>query len=267
MISRTLLRWLAASALCAVSCLIAPARARAEPPAARPESAPPVPDDAVLARARALSRDGLRQFEHREYDAAIVSFRTAYQLVPAVALLYNLAQAERMNGDCASAARDYRAFLDATPEGPLAELAREHLASCDVHASDAAATAATEVAPPASKQVSDAPRRETLVGPLASPVPGPPRRLQPASRQISGTRTAAIVSFASSGAWLAIATYFGVRSHHASNEVSGVFADSGTWSERAAQVEDQGRRDQRLAIAAGVSGLVSAGLGVWLWTW
>jgi tetratricopeptide (TPR) repeat protein len=267
MISRTLLRWFAASALCAGPCLIAPVRARAEPPAASPASAPPAPSEAQLARARALTRNGLRQFEQREYEAAILSFRQAYQLVPAVALLYNLAQAERMNGDCASAARDYRAFLDATPEGPLAELAREHLASCDVHAIDAPATAATEVAPPASKQVSDAPRRETLVGPLASPVPGPPRRLQPASRQISGTRTAAIVSFASSGAWLAIATYFGVRSQHASNEVSGVFADSGTWSERAAQVEDQGRRDQRLAIAAGVSGLVAAGLGVWLWTW
>jgi hypothetical protein len=80
-------------------------------------------------------------------------------------------------------------------------------------------------------------------------------------------RTAAVVSFASAGAWLALGGYFGWRSRAASNEVSGVFEPEGRWTGDAANVEDGGRRDENLAIAATVTALVAAGFGVWLWTW
>jgi hypothetical protein len=61
-------------------------------------------------RARDLYDLGARQYEQGAYADAVRAFRSAYDLTPVPALLYNLAQAERLAGDCPGALRDYRAF-------------------------------------------------------------------------------------------------------------------------------------------------------------
>jgi hypothetical protein len=49
--------------------------------------------------------------------------------------------------------------------------------------------------------------------------------------------------------------------------VSDVFEERGQWSDRADEIEREGKRDEKLALAATITGAVAAGLGVWFWTW
>ena len=62
----------------------------------------------AVAEARALYTDGLRLYRAGVYDEAIAKLQASYRLVPAPGLLYDMAQAHRLKGDCA-AARDLTA--------------------------------------------------------------------------------------------------------------------------------------------------------------
>lgn len=86
-------------AFVAVSLLAGAAAAVAEPRPADP-----------AARARALFAEGDSHFRLREYDQAIARFKEAYRLEPAPLLLFNLAQAYRLAGDCRQAAWFYDRF-------------------------------------------------------------------------------------------------------------------------------------------------------------
>jgi tetratricopeptide (TPR) repeat protein len=106
-------RWLTLVALAGV--LLVPARARAQAPE------PPVePDESVPVQAdaepwRALYEQGKVHYQLREYREAIDAFTEAYRLSRRPQLLFNIAQAHRLGGNCAAAARFYRTFLDASP--------------------------------------------------------------------------------------------------------------------------------------------------------
>jgi hypothetical protein len=253
------------SASFAFTCVVlaAPA-AHADDANALPESSARAAAD--LEEARRLTRDGLKLFQSQRYDEAIALFRSAYVLLPTPGLLYNLAQAQRLKGDCKAAVATYREFLLRDPHGPLGELARAHLASCQGDDE----TKAPPAPPPAKAPVDSPPEATSVTEPrnvssALSPV-SPARGLDTPARP-HPARAAAVVSFASAGAWLAVGVYFGWRAQKASAEISGAFEEQNRWSGAAASIEDGGRRDENLAIAATVTGLVAAGIGVWLWTW
>src|SRR5262249_2381033 len=88
----------------------------------------PVPEKARLLadRGRQLQRDG-------KFAEALEAYKAAYVLAPSPGLLFNLAQAYRLNGDCDDAAWMYRRFLETDPRDDLKALVNEHLeklASC-----------------------------------------------------------------------------------------------------------------------------------------
>jgi hypothetical protein len=265
--SRLLRRGRLASCLSLALCVwLSPAVARSADSAAPPVTAAARKDDAeTLKKARDLTRAGLERFESGDYDSAIAHFRAAYALLPAAKLLYNLAQAERLKGDMKSACESYRAFLALEPEGRLSALAREHREQC---------LEAQPPPAPVSEAAAEVPSREAPPGPVVAPAQTPranlalpalaPRREQ---HSLSATRKGAIVSAASAGLLFVLGGYFGWRAQQASNEVSSLFDERGQWSAQASKVEQQGRRDERLALAAAVSGVVTAGVGLWLWTW
>lgn len=72
----------------------------------------------------------LRHFFTRDYARALVEFRAAYTIDPQPALLYAMAQAERMNGDCQRAIRLYEAYLRSGPNERQAVLARRNIERC-----------------------------------------------------------------------------------------------------------------------------------------
>jgi tetratricopeptide (TPR) repeat protein len=74
---------------------------------------------------------GKRLFERKRYAEAVEAFRLALSVAPRPEVLYSLAQAQRLLGDCASAVDSYRAFLAGRPEEPLAEYARANIDRCE----------------------------------------------------------------------------------------------------------------------------------------
>lgn len=71
-----------------------------------------------------------KHFEQREYAKAVAEFEAAYAIEPRPEVLYNLAQALRLGGDCRRAIASYEAFLASTPDAKLARLSRENIDLC-----------------------------------------------------------------------------------------------------------------------------------------
>jgi tetratricopeptide (TPR) repeat protein len=69
--------------------------------------------------ARDLSDQALRQYQQGDFDAAIESFTGAYALSNNPGLLFNVAQAYRLKGDCERARDYYQRYVSAVPETAL----------------------------------------------------------------------------------------------------------------------------------------------------
>ncbi len=87
----------------------------------RGDASPPPRDDKrdLTPTARELSDRGLRQYQAGELDEAIESFMGAFALSDNTGLLFNVAQAYRLKGDCALAKEYYSRYLTAAPESNL----------------------------------------------------------------------------------------------------------------------------------------------------
>src|SRR5690242_10027486 len=89
---------------------------------------PPSPTQAAAAeQAREHARQGQALHKAGDYDAAITQYKVAYTLSPVPELLFNIAQAYRLKGDTRSAVFYYRRYLDAKPDGSVADAARSQL--------------------------------------------------------------------------------------------------------------------------------------------
>lgn len=83
--------------------LHAPAAARAQPRSAAVERA---------------HREGKQAYAEGDYETAAARFGDAYLLSDDPAYLFNLAQAQRLDGECRGAYRSYREYLDKVPDAP-----------------------------------------------------------------------------------------------------------------------------------------------------
>jgi hypothetical protein len=78
--------------------------------------------------ARATYESGLAHFRRGEYVDAMRELERAYQSYPAPVLLYDIAQAARLQGECSKALELYARFLAAKPSEPLLSRAAAQLA-------------------------------------------------------------------------------------------------------------------------------------------
>ena len=74
--------------------------------------------------ARRLYQTGLESYRAGNYDEAIARLKASYHASRHQGLLYDLAQAQRLKGDCTSARTLYRQFLDHSPRGSVETLSR-----------------------------------------------------------------------------------------------------------------------------------------------
>jgi hypothetical protein len=107
-----------AIALAALVVVALPSPGRSQPVERRPDAAKPHLDAAKM------------HFDLQEYEAAERELKQAYRFDPRPDILYAIAQAQRLDGDCASAIRSYQAFVRTGPPADQAELARGHIARC-----------------------------------------------------------------------------------------------------------------------------------------
>ncbi|HZS42419.1 MAG TPA: tetratricopeptide repeat protein [Polyangia bacterium] len=135
------------------------------------------PDD--VRRARQLSDEGLAQFNRGHYRQAIEAFEASFALRRLPVLLFDIAQAYRLDGDCDRALEHYRRYVREAPDaanrtlvdGFIAEM--ERCARPPEPSVTAPPPAVIEAAPPA---VTEAPPAPIAPPPATAPSPAPSAR-------------------------------------------------------------------------------------------
>lgn len=209
--------------------------------------------------ARRLAEQGLAHFEAGRYADAIADLEASYRITPAPGLLYNLAQAHRLKGDCAAALEHYRRFLTGDPAGNIRELTEARIAETQRCVADA-----TPRSPPPA------------IAPTPTPAPPPrpaadirPLQVQKTPAAPSGNgrswRRQAGVGLGVAAVGMGIAsTVFGARASQAGSDVDAIYDRGGTWGPYAIERERSGLSDQRTALALGTAAIVSATVALWL---
>jgi hypothetical protein len=98
--------------------------------AAGPGRAHAAEDDGT-AQARAHYEMGLRLFDAREHDQALIEFDTANELKPRPAAVFMMAQCEYLLGRLKEARTHYQAYINQSPDGEFVELAKDRIQSID----------------------------------------------------------------------------------------------------------------------------------------
>jgi len=165
--------------------------------------------------ARALSDQALRQYQQGEYDAAIESFMGAFALSNNPGLLFNVAQAYRLKGDCEHARDYYQRYLSAVPETPLKPSLERRLTEMEV-CLKSSGTAAGAGDPTGTIAARGATATATATG--APPTPPPPD-LTAQKPDASSKRAVVWTLRGSAIALLATSAVFGALAWDASRDV------------------------------------------------
>lgn len=224
-------------------------RASAQTPAPSRARAP-----ADLARAKSAFDEGVRQYNVGDYATAVESFRTAYLSSGRADILFNIAQAYRLAGDCARAELSYRSYLREKPDAPDragVERRIEEMSAC------------------APKATEPAPVEHDTSAPSAPPPPPPPPSAVDASRaeheqlrtERSGPRALRIVSIGTgvvAAGLVASGIYFSLSG--ASDERA---LRHGGWDP---EVNESGERANTLAVISyvGAGMMAVAALALWI---
>jgi tetratricopeptide (TPR) repeat protein len=248
-----------------LSVSLAAAPARAEP--ARP-GAKAVERAKDKQRARALYDEGLRHYNVAEYPAAIDAFKEAYLLSGDPELLFDVAQAYRLSGDCEQALRFYKNFLRENPHAANLTEVNAAVARCEQPPAPAPrAVAPAPVLPPPAPVERPLPAVEP---PPPAPLPlaaGPvdvERGAEPPAAQPGRNKRVAGVTVGLVGATAAATgVVLGLSARARLNELHG---QSGEWTSAEQQSE---RSSKRMATAGQIltgvgATTVVAGLALYL---
>ncbi|HJZ88756.1 MAG TPA: hypothetical protein VKN99_26475 [Polyangia bacterium] len=227
--------------------------------------------------AQALYQKGLKAYNLADYDKAIEAFKAAYELSEAPRLLYNIAQAYRLKGDCPQALRFYKTFLREQPtasnrssvEGLVAEMEK----CAQAPAPKPPLTPAPTVEPkpePVPMPVTPAPPPPSAPAPAVAPSAPAPIESPPAARppmepphESDRGHTTRVVGLVTAGVGVALmgtAVYFGAQASSDADEVTRLFQMHGTWTPHYQQVESDGQTaDLIQKVLYGVGGAAVVG--------
>jgi tetratricopeptide (TPR) repeat protein len=127
-----------------------------------------------LARSRALYDQGARAYKDGEYQKAVELFLAAYDLSRAPAILFNVAQAYRLQGECSQALSYYRRSLAEEPDATNRAEVEDRIAEMQRCVDDQSRD--QETAPEAAQLAT--PPRPVAAG-LTAPSPERPSKSRP----------------------------------------------------------------------------------------
>jgi tetratricopeptide (TPR) repeat protein len=194
--------------------------------------------DAVPPLARQFSDRGRALHDLGDYDQAIVAYKQAYMIAPSPGLLFNMAQAYRLAGDCPQAASFYRRFLSTGPEPEARRVTEQHLAV-----------------------VESCVRRGGSGGPaLALRAHDDPAVDEPGA----GKRHLGMAIAGGGGLLLVAGVYFALDARSASDQVANAYAHGASWK-MIADLDQRGQRSSEIAAGLAITGGAAVATGVVLY--
>jgi tetratricopeptide (TPR) repeat protein len=195
--------------------------------------------------------EGQKAYEDRRYDDAIAAWQKSYDLSHLPGLVFNLAQAYRLHGDCSRAVASYRKFVQLDPASGQR---------------DAAEGFVKELEPCHDKP---APAKDTTEPKQVAVSPPPPPRPHVDTLVVDdggGKRLVGVVATIAGAATIATGVYFGNQARSLGDEVRAACMMGCAYS-TVADKDTTGRRDERLQwilYGAGGAALVTGGVLYWL---
>ena len=204
-------------------------------------------------KARKLAVHGREMHERGQYDRAITAFKEAYVIAPSPALLFNIAQAYRLQGNCEDAVLMYRRYLATGPDAGARAVAETHLATVERCV---------------QKRTLNIPLGESLAYLDVPPPPGPEKVIEdkPARSAGGGDIKKDVGMGLALGGGLALATaaYFGYQSYSSEREIERAYERGAKWPE-IKPIHARGERADRAAKIFGIGGGLAVAGGVALW--
>jgi tetratricopeptide (TPR) repeat protein len=207
-------------------------------------------------KARELVTKGRKAHKAGDYTAAVSAFKEAYVLAPSPGLLFNIAQAYRLAGNCDEAAWMYRRFLDTDPKGTHRRLAENHLSA--VEKCGTGGLRITVTPPRLEAKVPLPASASASAGASAGALERVPRLddVAPGERN-TRLKQMGTYTMAGGGAALIGAAIFAYDAHRAASSVEETYKRGGRWSD-VANTDARGQRSASYAKMLGVGGGVAA---------
>jgi len=224
---------------------------------------PKKPTRAQKAKARDLYEEGQRFYNIGEYDQAIEKFKASYVQVPAPLLLFNIAQAYRLSGDCEQALRSYETYLREVPKPANKRQVDQAVQICEQKIA-----AETPAEPPPVAKDPAQPEPTRVAEAPAEPESEPEAEVddEPEAGARPG-RTKKIIGIAVGATGLALTAtgaYFGLQ---ASSQASDIEEFDGTWDQSWEDKESAQRRNRVLAPVLIGTGVAAIAGGVFMYLW
>ena len=222
--------------------------------------AQPAPEDTD--KAAQLYEIGKRHLDIAEYAEAITSWKQAYLLSSEPLLLFNIAQAYRLSGDCAQANRFYLNYKRLVPKPANSVELDLAMAKCE---GVPPATGDSSTAPPNTPVAASEPTgsEPPLVPPPVVPPPPPPH----ADHDEDPGRTlrlAGYITVGAGGVSLIVSVVSGLSARSDANKVSR--QTKGTvWSPSLQQTQSNGTSAERRMWIFGGVGLAAVAAGGVMW--
>jgi tetratricopeptide (TPR) repeat protein len=206
-------------------------------------------------KARELAEKGRQHHKAGDYSAAVSAFKEAYVLAPSPGLLFNIAQAYRLAGNCDEASWMYRRFLDTNPLGKQREIAQTQLSAVEKCGTGGLRI---DLTPPKL----DAKVPEPAVASRASRSKRGPSH--PENPRGTKYKRIGLYTAIGGGALLVGAGLFGLDAADASSTVEDTYARGGKWND-VKDTDARGERSAAIATVMGISGAAALVTGVVLY--
>jgi len=197
------------------------------------------------ARAKALYDQGLKHYNVAEYTEAIQAWKDAYLLSKKPLLLFNIAQAYRLSGDCKQAMTFYDSYQREEPSPKNQDELEQALALCKP----------TEKEKPVDKPVEPAPPPKP-VEKKPAPIVAPPPPVSTTTTTTGGGLRKIGIGVAAAGVLFGGASiYMAIDSKNAAHDLDGY---TGEWGPTQMHIEHRGQRSALLGWVFGGLGAAAA---------
>lgn len=224
--------------------------------AAHAQPAPPAPAP-TNTDADAAYQEARRFYDLREWDSAIAKFKEAYRLRPDAPSLFNIAQSNRLKGDCAEALSFYKTYKRNFPNEKNIDKVDRFITEMEACVKTKPATEPAKTEPATGEAVPTGPVTIVPKPREASPPPPPP----PPPANDPG-RTKRIVGLGVGGAGvlaLGASVFFGLRAHSAANDAEGG-TQGQTWDPSIQTRGENASRNAKISLAVGSALVITGGV-------